>query len=172
MNINVREDLYEVRDILQENFTDFDIQRQRPLVFKAGKEYLVCAPVQWKRHPAFIQDLSRIIAFHLEIFEKVEFLTSVEVQNKDAIGKAITQITIFNGSRQYERFVKNDLPSFIRKWAFTLNRKNEKIIPLSRRKAGKILSSFLVDELLEVFFAIFVFNYDVVKKRPSIFSQN
>jgi len=165
MNILVRERLYDVKSLLKERCTDFDIMRERPLIFSAGGAHLVCAPVKWKDHPAFIQDLTRTIARYYEIFEKVEFLSSDEFKNAGALERAVSQIALFDGTRQYEQFIKKGLPAFLQKWAFTLDKKEQKIVKISKRKLSYVLDCFYVDELLEVFFAIFVFNYDVVKKK-------
>ncbi len=165
MNLKVRERLYDVQSLLQERSTDFDIMRERPLIFSARGKHLVCAPVKWREHPAFVQDLTRTISRYIEIFQKVEFLSSDEFKNSGAIDGALKQIAVFDGTRQYDRFIRKGLPDFLRKWAFTLDRKEKKLIKLSRRSLNNILDCFSVDELLEVFFAIFVFNYDVVKKK-------
>lgn len=165
MNIEVRDRLYDVKSLLQERSTDFDIMRERPLIFSAKGRHLVCAPVKWRDHPAFVQDLARLLTRYYEIFQKVEFLSSDEYRESARLQQAIGQVALFDGTRAYRLFVTRGLPRFFRKWAFTLDRKEKRIIRIRRRHLTRILDCFSVDELLEVFFCLFVFNYDIVKKK-------
>jgi len=161
--IRVNENLYSVKEILQENYTDFDIVRERPLTFHSGGQYLVCAPVRYYEHPRFIKELCSIIGGFHEILSKVEWLSSQDYKEDPAVTRAVNQITLFSNTASYDRFINKALHGFISRWAYTI-RKN-KLIRIPRRKAKRILGCFSVDELIQVFFTIFVFNYDIVRKK-------
>lgn len=157
------------KEILQDHFTDFDILREKPLVFKAGDCHLVAAPIMWKEHPEFIVDLGKILSRNLDLFQNVEFLSASVMRDQSAITKLISQVRVFQATRQYKKFILKDMPKFIMRWAWTIdgNEDEEKFIPLNdnKKKAVKILDAFHVDELLYVLFAIFCFNYDLVKQN-------
>jgi hypothetical protein len=159
--IQVREHLYNVQEILQEHITDFDIMREKPLTFCAGGHYIVCAPVRFYEHGMFIRDLVRSLTRYAEIFQKVEFLTSGNFQEQSAVSRAIGQVTVFSNSRQYQEFISREVPAFVKRWALTI--KGKKLVKI--RNARKLLGPFSADEILQVFFTLFVFNYDIVKKK-------
>ena len=173
---------YSAEEVLQNNVTDFDIMREKPLSFRAGAEFLICCPVRYYEHPAFIKDLVRILARNREIFQKVEFISHLDYRDKNVIADAINQITIFNEAKSYDKFITKDVPRFIKKWARTIPRSDIKkyesgkveriqFVEISNRQAKRILSNFTADELLEILMTIWVFNYDVVKKKCLSFIQ-
>ncbi len=167
--IKVNEHLYSVKEILQEQTTDFDIVREKPLTFKAGGHYLVCAPVRYYEHPQFIKDLTEIIGGYYEIFQKIEWLSSENYRDDNAISRAVHQVNIFDNSASYGNFIRKVLPGFIQRWGYTIRQdklfRADALIRIPRMRARKILSAFSVDELLQVFFTLFVFNYDIVQKK-------
>lgn len=181
--MNIEKDYtYSATELLQNNVTDFDIMREKPLSFKAGAEYLVCCPLRYYEHPAFIRDLLVILEKNKEIFVKVEFLSHLDYRDKNAISNAINQITIFNDTKGYKKFITKDVPRFIKKWGRTLSKKDLKkfeqgklerieFIKMNNKQSKNILSKFTADELLQILMSIWVFNYDVVKKKCLLFIQ-
>ncbi len=151
------------KEILQEQYTDFDILREKPLVFKAGDQHLVCAPIKWHEHPEFILDLSKMLTRYFAIFKNIEFLSTELMKNEGAVKNLISQVMVFQNTREYKRFVKKDMPSFIIRWAITIE--NEKFVRISKLKARTILEPFHIDELLQVLFTLYCFNYDLVKQN-------
>ena len=159
--IQTNETLYSVHEILQEQVTDFDIVREKPLTFMASGKYLVCAPVRYYNHGRFVQELTRLLTNYYEIFQKVEFVTSANFKNENEMLRAVQQVTLFSASKDYRKFIAKEIPAFIKRWAYTI--RGKRIVKI--RNAKRLLKGFSSDELLQVFFAIFVFNYDIVKKK-------
>lgn len=159
--------LYSVKEILQENVNDFDIMREKPITFRAGGQFLVCCPIRYYEHPRFLNDMTMLLVKYSEIFSKAQFLNSKEFRRKTQIERAVATVTLFSHKKYYKNFIRKEIHNFIRKWSFAI--KNEKLVKISRWKAKKFLSAFSVDEILQIFFTIYVFNFDIVKKKTSEF---
>lgn len=153
-----------IKKFLQEQYTDFEIMREKPLVYRTPAGSLIFKPVKYFDHPRFIRDLSLMITGYYSIFQKLEFLSNENFKNKDEISRAITQVTIFNSTKLYQDFVVVALPRFISTWSI-YSKDNKKISKCSKRKMRKVLSYFTTDELIEMFLCLFVFNYDIVAKK-------
>lgn len=177
------EELYNPNELLQENWIDFDIMREKPLVFRSGDSHLVVKPLLNRDTPLFLKDLFKILGRYYAFFQEVEFLTAENYKNKSQISQAVNSITFFNSTDGFSDLVRKDIPAFIRRWGFTVKRErtfmqkllgsegNFRFVKISRRKAKRILSDYTTDELLQVFFSIVVFNYDIVKKKTMEFLQ-
>jgi len=156
---------HNVAELVQNSITDFAQVRHDPEIFKSGNKYLVILPVYYREHPGFIHDLGIMMLVYADVFKKLEFLSLEAMQVKSKVSKMIHQVTLFNNTVAYKRFVKYGLPAFLRKWCRTLNKKKTRFIKIKRRKAKGILKEFTIDELLKVFMYLFAFNYDAVKKN-------
>jgi len=172
--------LHSAKEVLQENITDFDIMRERPLAFRAGGNFLICSPVKYYEHPAFIKDLIKMLMNYKDIFVKVSFLSSIDYKDQSAIQNAIDQITIFNETKMYKKFIQKAVPTFIKRWGKTIRQKDIKkfeagkidkidYVKLTSRSAKKAIDNYSADELLYILMAIWVFNYDIVKKKCLFF---
>ncbi len=159
--IKMNESLYNVKEILQEHVTDFDIMREKPLSFTAGGRHIVCLPVRYYEHGQFVRDLSRLLTSYYRIFQKVEFLSAQNCLDTGAVNSAINQITIFDNTVEYRKFITKEIPAFVRRYCRTI--RGEKLVKIHRVKS--LIKHFSADELLQVFFTVFVFNYDIVKKK-------
>ena len=182
MNFDEKNYVYSAKEVLDEQVTDLTIMREKPLTFKVGGSYLIIAPIMYYEHPAFIRDISNMLLKYKEIFTKVEFLTTITYTDPNAIQDAINQITIMNITRNYKHFITKGVPRFIRKWGKTIDKKAIKeyekdplayveFIPIEYGQTKKILQHLQVDELLHILLMLWVFNYDIVKKKFLSFIQ-
>lgn len=156
---------YDVKELVRSKVDDLSIVRQEPAFFKAGNQFLVALPVKYWEHPYFIRDLAKMLLVYAEIFKKMEFLSIEAMKEKSTVEKMVHSVTIFSNTKEYLHFVKKGLPEFLIKWGRTLNKKENKIIKIKKRKSKKLFEHFTIDELLKVFMYIFAFNYDAVKKN-------
>jgi hypothetical protein len=156
---------YNLKELMQENYTDMDIIRERPLVFKMGKVHIVIQPVKWLDHPYFLKTMAKMIMKYHTIFANLEFLSIYNYKENEAIKKLINEVTLFSNNKLYSKFIK-DCVKFIKEWGFVAygDEENESI-EIQKIKSEKIFEDYRADEIIYMLFAIFVFNYDLVKKK-------
>jgi len=154
---------YNLKELLHENFTDFDVVREKPMVFKVGEVHIVIAPVKVKDSPLFLKQMSKIILQYYEIFANLEFLSSHNYRDENVVKDLISKVTIFTADRKYKQFIK-DAIKFIYRWGYTVKGKKDKIVRIKNR-ARRILNNFHADEIIHMLFVLFVYNYDIEKKN-------
>lgn len=167
--ITTEKKYYDVTRLLQERITDFEIMREDPIVFRAGSSHIVCKPVKYYKHYDFLDDLAKMFTKYGEIFSKIDFISANEFKDKDKIVKMVGQMTLFSTTKEYKKFTKKGLPSFIKTWAYKI--KGNEIVKLTNRDIKKFMGEFTIDELIEVLLTIFNFNYSIVKKKIFGFLQ-
>lgn len=157
-----KKNFYSISELLQENYTDLDIIREKPMVFKVGKIYIVIQPVTVGYHRKFLKDMIRILNKYYWIFVDLEFLSSQNLRDENVITDLISKVKIHSSNRKYKKFLKESV-KFISKWGYYAKIKNEKV----KRIKGKvkILNGFYADEIIHMLFVMFVYNYDLVKKN-------
>jgi len=154
---------YNLKELLHENFTDFDIIREKPMVFKVGEIMIIIAPVKVKDSPLFLRQMTGLILKYYEIFANLEFLSAHNFKDENIVKDLINKVTIFTADKKYRKFIK-DVIDFIYQWGFTVKGKNEKIVRL-KNKSKRILNNFHADEIICMLFTLFVYNYDIEKKN-------
>ncbi len=162
--------LYNPKELLYEKYTDFDIMREKPVVFTIGGFAIVIMPVTIKDSPLFIKEMSRVMVQHYEIFQNALFFTAKDYRKKRKITKVVDSITMYANTKSYRRFMKKTAPAFIRQWAYTVDGDSFiRMNKVSRWKVRKAIEMLTPDELIQVFFTILTFNYDIVKKKTAEF---
>ncbi len=164
--------LYNPRELLAEKWTDFDVMRAKPIAFRSGGSVIVCMPVTYREHPVFLKDMSSLIVSYYEIFRNAVWLSSRTYRDRERLQKVVDSVTLFAGTKSYEKFITHGVPRFIARWAWTVRRDGdeERFVRIRSRRAGlKLLNPFLADEILKMLFTIFVFNYDMIKASAADF---
>ena len=161
---------YTLQELLQENYTDLDLYREKPLTFKRGRLYLLIRPVSYGEHPAFLKEMGRHVIKYRQIFGELDFLSSSNYKEKSIIQDLTTKVMLFSAGRRYKRFMR-ETESFILRWGYFAEERNGKIIRTSPSLLAKrrFLSEFQADEIIYILFLMFVFNYDIVKKKTLSF---
>jgi len=158
-----KKDSFNLKELLQDNYTDFDIIREKPMVFKVGDVMIICAPAMAKDSPLFLKQMSHLILEYYEIFENLEFLASHNFRDKNIVKDLIDKVTVFTASKKYSRFIK-DAIDFIYEWGYTVKGKGKKVVRIKSRPK-RILNNFHADEILYMLFVLFVYNYELEKKN-------
>lgn len=161
--------MYSIREVIQSTI-DLDFIREKPLSIRSGKHYLIAMPVYFYQHPEFIKDFYMFVKGYKEIFTKCDWMIEKHLTSLDEsmVDKFVDGVTLFSNSMIYKKFINQGLPAFLTRWAKTMNTNvfgNTKIVNIKKSKARKLFSNFQVDELIKVFYGIYYFNYDNVKKN-------
>lgn len=156
----------EITKLMQDQFTDMDIIREKPIVFDNSESniLLIVKPVLFKEHDKFLQDMARIIIENYEVFKDINFLSINNYDKEEDISELINKVNIFTASKEYKKFKKQSM-KFIEKWAFVSRRKN--LIELSHNKnlCKKYIEGTDPSEFIHILFTLFVMNFDIVKKN-------
>jgi hypothetical protein len=154
----------QLTELLQDNFTDLDIYREKPMTFKNGEIILVIKPVGFIEHDKLLKDMAQLLIRYFEIFNTVDELTAYNYKANEAIKILINKMAIYTATKKYSKF-KKDASKFICKWAFIS--KEKKVIELKhdKRLCKKFLKIIEPSEFIYILFLIFVFNFDIVKKN-------
>lgn len=153
-------------DLMQNRFTDLDIERDEPFKFRMGKWMLVLETVRLLEHHHFLTEMLFLIEKYKMIFSNIDFLAANTFEDKNVINKLISQVAVYNTTKDYNRFIK-DAVKFVSKWGYVSKIKGEKITQYKHRprKAKKIISKMTPDMFIYCLFLCFVRNYDIVKKN-------
>ena len=151
-------------DLMQDQYTDLDIYREKPFTFKAGKLILIVAPVKYIEHDIFLKEMAKIIIANYEIFSNIEFLTHQNYKDKDAVEKLVDKVKLFTADYNYKRF-KKQAAKFICRWAFVTKQRENIKLKHNKRLCKKFLNETDPSEFTYILFLIFVQNFDCVKKN-------
>jgi len=161
---------------MQENYTDLDIYRQKPAIFKSGRFALVVTPVRLKEHDIFLNDMATLIYDNFHMLKNLEFISAFDYSEKEAMKKMLDHVLLFQLNEPYHyRKFKNDAMAFINRWAYTIKLpkhiSNDKMystrtkLKRSKRKCRKIINNMTPDTFIKILFLLFVYNFDLVKKN-------
>jgi len=151
-------------DIMQEDYTDLDLYREKPIYFDNKKYILIVKPVSFKNHDIFLCEMARLIFANYDIFAALDFLNSYNYKDKNAVNTLIEKIGIFTADKKYTKF-KKDALKFIAKWIYISKRKETLTPKHNKRKARKCLDDIEPSEFIYILFLLFVYNFDIVKKN-------
>ena len=94
-------------ELLQDQFPDLSIARDKPLIFENEKGLiLIVKPVLYIKHDIFLKDMAKLIIDHYEIFGTLEFLDSDNYMDKETLNKLVAKISIFTANKLYSKFKK------------------------------------------------------------------
>lgn len=163
-------------EMMQGNYTDLDIYRRKPEMFRSGNYAIVIAPVTLEKHDKLLNDIGVLLYRYHPIFENLEFLSHSNYKDQNELSKLIEQMNVFNLTQPYfySKF-KKEAMKFILKWAYVIkipnhisdNENNPTKIDLmkSKRICKKVLNKTAPDTFIKILFLIFVYNFDLVKKN-------
>ena len=152
-----------IKEILQDNYNDLDILKEKPIAFKKGNWYIIAQPVKFIEHDTFLQQMSSLLMKYYEIFKQIDLLTMFDYKKAGILEQVVNSLTIFQASKKYNKFIK-DTVKFCTKWCYVANEKN-KYAKRSKWRARKIIYEFNPAELIYLLYVLFVFNFDIVKKN-------
>jgi|GEM_PF-2199526 len=160
-----KRDHYTLQELLQENYTDLDLYREKPLMFRRGRQFLLVEPVSYGDHPAFLKAMAELVIRYRQIFAEIDFLSSANYNDQSVIKDLTTKVLLFNADKNYRKFMK-DVERFIVRWAFFAEEQGNDVRRIKgTRICRRFLADFKADEIIHILFAMFVFNYDIVKKK-------
>ena len=166
----IKKPLYNPKELLTERWIDFDIMREKPLIFKNGKNILAVMPLTHGDSPRFLKELAAIIIKYYKFFQGISFLNSFDYSSKAKINKILSKLSIYNSTKEYEQFISKAVPDFIKEWGFFV--KGGKYYRIKTRFfTSRFIKNLTADELIQMFFSIIVFNYDIVKKKTLDFMK-
>jgi len=163
---------YDVIQLMQDNFTDLDIFREKPFVFKSGKYLVVVAPVKFGEHYQFLKEMHSFVLDYLDILGKLDFLSAFDYKDEEVYKKLIEQVKFFEANNRYNSFLK-EASIFISKWGYVTKKKNkgDVILKHSRRRLKRLIKNWHADEVIYFLFLLFVYNFDIAKKNLLEFLQ-
>lgn len=153
-------------ELLQDQFPDLSIARDKPLIFENGEKglLLIIKPVLYMEHDIFLKDMAKLILKHYEIFGTIDFLNSDNYLDKNAMEKIISKISIFEANKKYSLF-KKDTVRFLSRWAYVTKKKRMVKFEHNKRLCKKYLKHLDPSEFINILFLTFVRNFDIVKKN-------
>ena len=152
-------------DLMQDQFQDLSIVRDKPLIFNNERGLLlIIQPVMYVEHDLFLKDMAKIIVKYYEIFESLNFLNTLNYQDKEEVNKLVSNVSIFTANKKYSKFKKDTL-KFVSKWAFVSKVKTSIGLKHKPRLCKKYLKTITPSEFIHILFLIFVMNFDIVKKN-------
>jgi len=172
----------DLTELMQENFTDLDLFREKPFVFKSGKCFLVVAPVTVREHDKFLKHMCKMVLKYYEVFQNLEFLSSSDFKDKETVSRIVKEVNLFNADRNYGKFMKS-AEDFIARWAFVTTQQKGNVVlayepgnivsalflGIKRRhnsyRCRMMLRSIMPDEFIYILFLLFVYNFEIVKKN-------
>ena len=165
-------DKYSLKELLQDKFTDLDIIREKPFVFKVNKYLLITTPVYFGEYDKFLHDMSYMLQEYYKVFIDLDFLTALNYRDPGAIEKIVAHVKIFEANEDFRKFQKDTI-EFVSKWVFVSTKKRGTVkLKHSKKKAKKALKIMKGDEVVHLLFLLFVFNFDVVKKNLGALMKN
>jgi len=169
LNAEKRQSLTEM---MQNHFTDLDIERDEPFRFRSGEWMLVVDSVRLLEHDKFLIDMFELIMRYKQIFYNIDFLTAHNLADQNEIKRLVDQVMVFQANVQYTKFIR-DCVKFISRWARVAKIRGEMVgaPKRSERRACKIVEDMKPDVFIYVLFLVFVRNYDIVKKNTLGFLQ-
>lgn len=152
-------------DLMQDQFQDLSIVRDKPLIFDNERGLLlIIQPVMYIEHDLFLKDMAKIIVKYYEIFESLNFLNTLNYKDKEEINKLVSKVSIFTANKKYSEF-KKDTVKFVSKWSFVSKIKRKVGLKHKPRLCKKYLKTVTPSEFIHILFLIFVMNFDIVKKN-------
>jgi hypothetical protein len=165
MIINLNKELkIKLTDIMQDNYTDLDLYREKPLYFDNKKYIVAVKAVPFKEHDIFLQEMARLIFEHYEIFISLDFLNSYNYKDAKAVNTLMEKVGIFTAEQRYTHF-KKDAFKFMTKWTFVSKKKAVLNFKRNKRLSKKCLKKIEPSEFIYILFLLFVYNFDIVKKN-------
>ena len=151
-------------DLMEDNFTDLDIYREKPFVFESNDILLIVKPVLFKEHDRFLKDMSKLIIEHYEIFLNIDFLSNANYRDKGVVDDLVAKFNIYTADAQYTRFKKN-ARNFILKWAFVSKKRSMIKLQHNKRLCKKFIDFCDPSEFIYILFLLFAYNFSIVKKN-------
>jgi len=153
-------------DMMQNHFTDLDLERDEPFRFKSGDYVLIIDCVPFLYHDKFLMDMFELITMYGEIFYNIDFLTAHNLNDKNEVNKLMDQVAVFQANKTYSKFIKDSI-SFVCRWGHVAKVKKDVVKWVKRKPkiARKVIEVMQADVFIYVLFLVFVRNYDVVKKN-------
>jgi hypothetical protein len=156
-----------ITELLQNQVTDISILREEPIVFN-NSEYrniiLIVKPVLFKEYDKFLRSMSLILIKNYEVFKEVSFLSIANYDKEESIEDVIKKVTLFNASKEYKRFKKQAF-KFIQQWSFVTKKRRFIKLKHNKRLCKKYIDGTDPSEFIHILFALFVMNFDIVKKN-------
>lgn len=151
-------------DLVQDNYTDIDLYREKPMLFDNGTWILIIRPVPYREHDIFLKEMAALIFEHYEIFHELEFLSAFDYKSDEAMSKVVEKVGIFTANKKYSIFKKDSI-NFVKKWGY-ISKKKEYLTPERKpKKIKRFLEDVEPSEMIYILYLIFVFNFDIVKKN-------
>lgn len=151
-------------DLVQDNYTELDLYREKPMLFDDGKRVLIIKPVPFRVHDKFLKEMAEIIFDHYHLFKQIDFLTAFNYKSKTAMNKVMQKVELFTANKTYKKF-KKDASKFVEKWTY-ISKKKEILKPKrNRKKVRKFLEDVEPSEFIYMVYLLFVYNFDIVKKN-------
>jgi len=163
MVVYLNDNKIKIKEIVQDNYTDFDILKEKPVSFKKGNYYIVAAPVRFIEHDEFLQQMASLMIKYYEIFKQIDLLTAFNYNKPGVMEQVMNSLTIFQASKKYKKFMK-DVFKFCVKWCYVAKEGNNEA-KKNKRLAKKIILQFNPSEIIYLLYVLFVFNFDIVKKN-------
>ncbi len=164
-------------ELLQNAFSDLQIERDDPFLYESGNRVLVIKPVPISIHDKFLYDMLKLLLRHKLIFSNIDFLSAQNYTDKTMIEKLLTQVSMYSADAGYGSFIKDGM-KFVARWGYVCKVQGSgderKIVSVPKRQyriAKKIIKTMCPDEFIKVLFLTFVRNYDIVKKNTLHFLQ-
>lgn len=163
MVVYLNDNKIKIKEIVQDNYTDFDILKEKPVSFKKGNYYIIAAPVRFIEHDEFLQQMASLMIKYYEIFKQIDLLTAFNYNKPGVMEQVMNSLTIFQASKKYKKFMK-DVFKFCVKWCYVAKEGNNEA-KKNKRLAKKIILQFNPSEIIYLLYVLFVFNFDIVKKN-------
>lgn len=153
-------------EMMQNHFTDLDIERDEPFRFKAGKYVLIIDTVPFIRHDIFLLDMFNLVTKYGEIFYNIDFLTTQNLRDENEVNRLVNQVVTFQANKKYSAFKKDSI-AFITKWGYVAKLRGERVAWIKNRPrlARRVIMAMQPDVFIKCLFLSFVRNYDIVKKN-------
>lgn len=152
-------------DLMQDQFQDLSIVRDKPLIFNNERGLLlIIQPVMYVEHDLFLRAMAKIIVRYYEMFESLNFLNTLNYKDKEEVNRLVSKVSIFTANKEYSKFKKDSI-KFICRWAFVSKVKRSIYFKHNSRLCKKYLKTVTPSEFIHILFLIFVMNFDIVKKN-------
>lgn len=163
MIIYLNEKKIKIKELLQNNYTDLDILKEKPIAFVKGEDVIIAQPVKFIEHDEFLQEMSGLLMKYYEIFKQIDLLTMFDYKKAGVLEQVVNSLTIYQASKKYSKFIKDTI-KFCAKWCY-VSKKSNTYAKRSKWRAKKVLRELNPAELIYLLYVLFVFNFDIVKKN-------
>ena len=163
MIVYLNDNKIKIKELIQDNYSDLDIMKEKPIAFKKGNYYIIAAPVRFIEHDEFLQHMASLMVKYYEIFQQIDLLTSFNYNKPGIMEQVINSLAIFQASKKYKKFMK-DVFKFCAKWS-CVAKESDKEAKRNKRLVKKVIMQFNPSEIIYLLYVLFVFNFDIVKKN-------